>query len=260
MKTSTALVVVVGLSGCVTELAITQTPQCDGILQPGETTVDAPFDKDGDGFFDGANPACEAVYGSEDLDCNDAEEWVNPGVLEQQCNGFDDDCNGETPDGDDVDGDGYTHCDDCDDSDPTAFPANPEICGDQIDNDCNGEVDDGCVYDFSGTWSVDPVPQYTCANGAVNINFDEVVVTDNNPTIAILALGSSQPGLMQGTISDDWSFSAKRTINGSCDEQYTFAGDFTSETTYEGYLLVDFSGAFCLNCSQQYWVVSGSLQ
>ena len=63
MKTSTALVVVVGLSGCVTELAITQTPQCDGILQPGETTVDAPFDKDGDGFLTVQTPPVRPCTG-----------------------------------------------------------------------------------------------------------------------------------------------------------------------------------------------------
>ena len=104
------------------------------------------------------------------------------------------------------------------------------------------------------------MPQYTCASGAVEINFDELLVTDNNPNVSILALGSSQPGLMQGQISDDGSFSAKRTINGTCDEQFTIAGEFTSETTYEAYFLVDFSGALCMNCTQQYWSISGELQ
>jgi hypothetical protein len=227
-------------------------------MQPGEATVDAPFDQDGDGFFDASNPSCSAVYGVEALDCNDGEAAVNPGVLEEQCNGLDDDCDELTLDGEDKDDDGFSHCDDCDDDEETSFPANPEICGDEIDNDCDGEVDNGCVYDYSGSWSVDPIPQYTCANGSVNINFNEILIEDNNPNIAVVAIGSSQPGLMQGSVKTDQSFTATRTINGSCDEQYVIAGEFTSEDEYEGYFMVDFSGAFCLNCSQQFWTISGS--
>ena len=252
--------VVLVAAGCVTDIAITQTPQCDGMLQPGEVTVDAPFDSDGDGFFDAANPMCAAVYDDEALDCDDRDDAIHPGALEILCNGANDDCDESTPDGDDVDGDGYTHCEDCNDFEPTAFPSNPEICWDDIDNDCNGQLDDGCEYDVSGTWSVDPRPQYTCASGAVAINFGEIMVTENKSALSMLSLGSSQPGLMQGTLSDDMRFSVKRTINGSCDEQYTIAGEFTSENTFEASFVVDFSGAFCVNCSQQVWSLSGALQ
>lgn len=65
------------------------------------------------------------------------------------CNGLDDNCNGETDEGHDADGDGVTWCNggqvsgrDCNDQDPEETPGKAEVC-DGRDNDCNGSDDDG---------------------------------------------------------------------------------------------------------------------
>ena len=75
--------------------------------------ADDSGDEDGDGFL---NEVCTGGN-----DCDDTDFSVNPGV--------------------DLDGDGFSACDDCDDLAPTAFPGNPEVCGDGIDNNCDGGAD-----------------------------------------------------------------------------------------------------------------------
>jgi len=103
---------------------------CDGLADIG--AVDAPTwyeDADSDGYGDPTSvvQACEQPDGYVDnpADCADDDPFTYPGAPER-CNGFDDDCNGET-DYDaagevDADADGWLSCDDCDDSDPMVGP------------------------------------------------------------------------------------------------------------------------------------------
>jgi hypothetical protein len=125
------------LVGCKTDVGLTESAICDGKKQAEEDTVDAPFDRDGDGFFDRSNPACQANYAVEDLDCNDAEEAVHPGAAEVECNGLDDDCDETTIDSLDEDEDGSLACDDCDDADALRRPENSETTCNGIDDDCD---------------------------------------------------------------------------------------------------------------------------
>ena len=82
-----------------------------------------------------------------DGDCDDGDPAVYPGAPEQ-CNGLDDNCDGNVPVEElDGDGDGHRPCDgDCNDHEAAIYPGAAEVC-DHLDNDCDGalgpdEIDD----------------------------------------------------------------------------------------------------------------------
>lgn len=137
--------------GCAPDYGVTENPVCDGVLQPGEETVDAPFDRDGDGAFDGTNPGCAETYDAAVLDCNDVDAEVNPRATEVLCNDVDDDCDPDTVDeGDDGDGDGYSACDDCDDTSFERSPGNEEVPCNDLDDDCDSSTPDASDMDGDG--------------------------------------------------------------------------------------------------------------
>ncbi|MFH1065780.1 MAG: putative metal-binding motif-containing protein, partial [Nanoarchaeota archaeon] len=88
----------------------------------------------------------------DELDCNDNNPEINPGVSEVPGDGIDNDCNGIIDDAcTDNDHDGYNasstvpglNCGlvDCDDANIFINPGATELCSDAIDNDCDGNID-----------------------------------------------------------------------------------------------------------------------
>ncbi len=168
-------------------------PVCDGLWGAEESSIDAPFDVDGDGFFDGSNPDCVATY--DLVDCNDGRPEISPAATEGICNGVDEDCDPTTLDVDDVDGDGVDWCRDCDDDDPAADFT--DIDGDgygPCDGDCDetnpdhhpdrdDPVDDGIDQDCDNTpprvveavLTPDPVGIATPIVGVATVEDDEDV-------------------------------------------------------------------------------------
>lgn len=147
---------------------------CDGIVDPEGSEGCNRYYKDMDG--DGVGVAefkclcvSEGVFRAlETGDCDDQNKFVHPNAKEQ-CNGLDDNCNGQIDEGEnlkgcrpfyfDKDGDGFAYLDkskclckpqglyraellgDCNDNNPDIHPDAIEIF-DRIDNNCNGLIDE----------------------------------------------------------------------------------------------------------------------
>lgn len=157
-----------------------------------------PVDGDADGYF-------SAETGGDD--CDDTNVLVNPAAIED-CNGYDDDCDGQTDESGtsttvfygDGDGDGYgdlykkaAACTppagyvddktDCDDENPEIHPGGQEVCDDKnVDEDCDDLVNSGddsatgtiTVYpdlDLDGYGDADR-PTERCAAGGAYIEDD----------------------------------------------------------------------------------------
>ena len=109
----------------------------------------SPFypDKDGDGY-------------TSNVDCDDNNAAVNPGVEEILYNGMDDDCNPTTPDMVDADGDGYAGNVDCDDTNPAINHGATDIPNNGIDEDCDGkdatEEEETCTSEISANLNLNP--------------------------------------------------------------------------------------------------------
>ena len=124
-------------------------------------------DSDGYGTPDFSQDACAAPsnFVTNDLDCNDLDNTINPNATEV-CDGVDNNCDGQIDEGittstyyEDLDGDGFgssnsiqsclpigsfntLNTGDCLDNNDQAYPGAAEICGNGLDDNCDGFTDE----------------------------------------------------------------------------------------------------------------------
>ncbi len=162
---------------------VQNTEDCDDDDFLTRDTLQVYTDGDFDGYGDAGpfpSPGCALVVGEALVggDCDDSLASFNPGVLDNSCDGDDNDCDGQTdedvPVGDldpfwlDADGDmagdvrfeiracpglppaGYAATpDDCDDNQILRTPGRPETCDGVLDNDCQLDfANDPEILDF----------------------------------------------------------------------------------------------------------------
>ncbi|MDP2317239.1 MAG: MopE-related protein [Pseudomonadota bacterium] len=130
-------------------------------------------DLDGDVYGDAGAwiTACDAPIGYVEapFDCDDSDEDVFPGALEDDCTDPKDyNCDG-FPASWDNDNDGVVGCLDCDDGNASRHPGAVETCN-GVDDDCNGIADDGDLpthtwwFDGDGDgWGGDDISLDACA-------------------------------------------------------------------------------------------------
>lgn len=228
------------------------TPICDGRQQLDEEDVDAPFDQDGDGFFDASNPDCAAIWSVNQLDCDDTNPDVNPSQLEIPCNGVDDDCNENSPESRDGDNDGVGTCEDCDDQNPEKFPGNTEECFDDIDNDCDGITDNDCGLDYNGTWQMDTPAHFECgipfpiSQTLVQFEMDQFFVVWTPPALLVGQPTSATPPPMEGGVHPDGTVAVtiREGAAPDCVKNWGFQGTFLDAETFEGAITLDINAPF----------------
>ena len=141
---------------------IPQAEQCNGQDDDCDDEIDEDFpDFDGDWIADCIDTDDDNDGWMDQNDCAPLDAERHPSA-DEQCNGLDDDCDGEVDEGaGDADGDGLTDCVDPDDDndgspdtvdcepvDPDVHPGQTELCNEK-DDDCDGNVDEqgaeGCT-------------------------------------------------------------------------------------------------------------------
>lgn len=212
-------------------------------------------DRDQDGYsIEGGD--CGAV------DCDDTKNFIHPGAAET-CDTFDNNCNRQTDEGCDKDGDGYcgsslkiynnnSMCpktvftgngrlgDDCNDANAAVHPGATEVCGNGVDEDCSGaDLACGCTENWScAAWSACNTSgreTRTCADA--NHCGTTVNKPPENQLCSALTVSILQPASFEFLAKNNINFGASAT-GGSYPYQYAW------QSNLDGDLYAGFTNSF----------------
>ena len=222
-----------------------QDNDCDGFIDEegaiGGSIWYADYDFDGFGDMNNTKIDCQQPFGyvSNSTDCDDTNSIFHPNATEI-CNGFDDNCDGNTDEIGasnapifyaDADGDGYgdlllsvqaceilpgyvTNSIDCDDNDDDSHPDAIETCNGEDDN-CDGIIDEDTAND-SLTWYQDSdsdgfgdatIPHTSCSQPYGYV-LDSTDCNDNDSSV--------HPALMWFADADQDGFGTTNYTISSC--------------------------------------------
>jgi hypothetical protein len=143
-------------------------------------------------------------------------------------------------------------------------------CDDGIDNDADGLTDTGdpgCSdasdtseedpIDATGTFSLEPVPSYSCGFGLVSFSPEQFIFSG---TSTLTVNGDGLPS-MTGDYFGDGVIDVSATLAGSCTETYSLAGNFVDADSWTGTFTAEYTGPDCNvpgdPCISQSWELTG---
>jgi hypothetical protein len=177
---------------------------CDGQRDENgaQGCLEAWLDSDADGYGAGFSQCLCTVlpgYALKGGDCDDGSFESSPN-RQELCDGRDNDCDGQTDEACDKDGDGFCNVvplkfgpglvcrfpqPDCQDADSFIFPGTPELC-DLVDNNCDGNRDESCDLDGDGVCK-GSAPKAPCT--LTNPDYAACVKNFNSALIQVCAKG-----------------------------------------------------------------------
>jgi hypothetical protein len=112
------------------------------------------------------------------------------------------------------------------------------------------------AYVPSGTYTFNSPIYYSCAFGALIIDYTQFTFIDNG---IILTIQPAMPGgcLMSGNSAIDGLIDVSCTSPGTCNVIFSLEGAFTDNDTWEATFTVVFSGS-CMDCISQSWNIIGT--
>jgi len=111
-------------------------------------------------------------------------------------------------------------------------------------------------YAPSGTFSLSPSIVYQCFFGLVDLFYTSFTFVDDGTSLIV------QPAMnggcfLTGTSAKNGQINVDCIYPGTCNEFYTLAGSFTSNSTWEATFTVSFTG-MCSDCTSRFFSITGT--